>query len=109
MMRRGRISGGIHAVYPWFSPESGGLIRRTQDAQEQIDRCLCCPYPECIDCVACGGRHTGRPNGRPSRYDPEQLRQVLHLSDRQICTILCVSIRTLRNYKSKLKREDITV
>lgn len=99
----------ISAVKPWQSPDAGVKIERWgTDTQAQIDFCLeHCPYAdgECADCLASGkGKGSKKPAHRPSKYDPDELRELLRLkkTDKEICDHLGVTARTIRNYKKKL-------
>lgn len=99
----------ISSQKPWNSPGAGEKIERWgTDTQAQIDYCLeHCPYAD-SDCVDCLGERKGKeskkPAHRPSKYNPDELRELLRLkkTDKEICDHLGVTARTIRNYKKKL-------
>lgn len=99
----------ISATKPWNSPDAVDKTERWgTDAQAQIDFCLeHCPFAdgECVDCLGGGkGPEEKRPPHRPSKYNADELRELLRLkkTDKEICDRLGVTSRTVRNYKKKL-------
>lgn len=94
----------IHAVAPWNSEDAKAVkeeLVETYSTQEQIDYCLeHCPYARCVDCMS-GGKMESK--GRPSRYDPKILRELITLkrTNAEMCAVLGCSERSLRNYKRR--------
>lgn len=96
----------IHAVAPWESEDAKAAEERpieTHSTQEQIDYCVNhCPYARCVDCVG-SGRAKRETAGRPSRYDPKVLRELMTLkrTNAEMCAVMGCSERSLRNYKRR--------
>lgn len=43
----------ISARKPWQSADAGEPVKEiTEQEQKKIDKCLCCPFAECVDCLS---------------------------------------------------------
>lgn len=43
----------ISARKPWQSADAGEPVKAiTEQEQKKIDKCLCCPFAECVDCLS---------------------------------------------------------
>lgn len=76
---------------------------RCGDSQKDIEKCLYyCPYEECVNCLS-GGKQVQK--GRPSKYDPERLRELLtlRLTTSKMCAELGISKSSLYAHKKKLE------
>lgn len=85
------------AVLPWnsiFAEKTDEYTHITVAKQSEIERCLSCPYAQCVDCV-CKKESAGKV-GRP-HTDYEEIRRFAArgFSNLQISTILGVSERTV--------------
>lgn len=89
------IFGQGEAVRPWLT--GAEPIRRGPDTQAEIDRCLSCPYPECVNCLARTERRTEAGPGRPKKVSAPEIRSARDSGLRpiQIAAKLGVSKRTV--------------
>lgn len=91
----------IVAYKLYNSPYADIPYSRTIEPQEQIERCLNCPYEKCINCLGCceGGK-----KGRPDKCDLDELRELLKLKKTtpEICAKLGISRSTFFEHKRKL-------
>lgn len=89
------IFGGGEAVRPWLT--GAEPIRRGPDTQEEIDRCLACPYPECVNCIGRSDRGAADRPGRPRKVGSFEIRSAIldGLRPPQVAVKFGVSKRTV--------------
>lgn len=107
---------GVSGRYPWnAAPAAEAHVGRSvnRDTPEQIERCLHCPYPECVNCL----RNARSPNegmfdnpGRPHRFSDQTLTALLDegKSLREISAMLSVTVQAVRYRKRKLECKSKT-
>lgn len=72
------------------------------EPQENIEKCMNCPLPECVNCLA-GGKTTATKAGRPRTVSAERLQEMIALgiSAQEVCEALGISKSTFyRNIKA---------
>ena len=107
---------GVSGRYPWnAAPAAEAHVGRSvnRDTLEQIERCLHCPYPECVNCLS----NARSPNegmfdnpGRPHRFSDQTLVSLLEegKSLREISAMLSVTVQAVRYRKRKLECKSKT-
>lgn len=107
---------GVSGRYPWnAAPAAEAHVGRSvnRDTPEQIERCLHCPYPECVNCLS----NARSPNegmfdnpGRPHRFSDQTLVSLLEegKSLREISAMLSVTVQAVRYRKRKLESKSKT-
>ena len=106
---------GVSGRYPWnAAPPSSPPVRSSnRDTPEQIERCLHCPYPECVNCLS----NARSPKegmfdnpGRPHRFSDQTLVSLLEegKSLREISAMLSVTVQAVRYRKRKLECKSKT-
>lgn len=106
---------GISGRYPWNAAPPGSPPMRSsnRDTPEQIERCLNCPYPECVNCLSPRGTSReaefNKP-GRPNRFSDQTLTALLDegKSLREISAMLSVTVQAVRYRKRKLECKSKT-
>lgn len=107
---------GVSGRYPWnAAPSAEAHVGRSvnRDTPEQIERCLHCPYPECVNCLSTRGASCGaefdKP-GRPHRFSDQTLVSLLEegKSLREISAMLSVTVQAVRYRKRKLECKSKT-
>lgn len=106
MINSGLTEKIYHAVRPWMSLDAeSGIAILCHDSQEQINKCLCCEYEECINCL---GNRKQSTMGRPRVFIDEELFMEMVLQNapiKQMCDKFQCSPRTISRYKKQLKEE----
>lgn len=102
------ICGRGRAVLPWKAGTEP--IRRGPDTQAEIDRCLTCPYPECVNCLS--RTESGRADGTVGRPEKASSLEIYsawesNLSAGQIAAKLGVSKRTVYRKLSALRAAGV--
>lgn len=107
---------GVSGRYPWnAAPAAEAHVGRSvnRDTPEQIEHCLHCPYPECVNCLS----NARSPNegmfdnpGRPHRFSDQTLVSLLEdgKSLREISAMLSVTVQAVRYRKRKLECKSKT-
>lgn len=106
---------GVSGRYPWnAAPPSSPPVRSSnRDTPEQIERCLHCPYPECVNCLS-NARSSNKGMfdnpGRPNRFSDQTLASLLDegKSLREISAMLSVTVQAVRYRKRKLECKSKT-
>lgn len=99
------MEGYIAAVVPWKSLDAETEIKvTTHDKQEQINRCLSCPYMCCRNCLDAKNKEASMAAGEKQA---KLLDEFCHLisankNPMEICMILGISRATYFNYKKKI-------
>lgn len=78
------------------------MTKRELREQEEIQKCLNCQYPECVNCLSPDGRY-GKVAERHSRWEDTIKRCVAEgMSDRKIAVIIGVDHKTVGNLRRSL-------
>lgn len=106
----------IAGRYPWADASAAEAhVGRSvnPDTPEQIERCLNCTYPECVNCLSTRGASCeaefDKP-GRPHRFSDQTLVSLLDegKSLREISAMLSVTVQAVRYRKRKLECKSKT-
>ena len=102
-------------VLPWFSVDAAAdeiwIIAHLPVAERnEVERCMGCPYEQCMDCMGINAKQRITPYGsgcgRPG-CDIEKIRKMIEegKSNREICKELRCSQRTANRYRARFTTE----
>ena len=101
----------IQGTFPWFSVEAGAseLVITAHlpfPASRDVNRCMNCPYQECINCMS-GGRSDGQMRREKSGRPPCEAERIARMlaegrTNREIREAVGCCDRTVRRYKRKI-------
>ena len=101
------LKSAYNARRPWLSPDAMFEFVHTIDSQELIDKCCCCNYSECINCIAC--KSVANRSGRTRKVSGSLLEDFADMiynkvPQKNICEKLGISRSTYFNYKKEIMK-----
>ena len=100
----------MNGYLPWLSIEAEAdeivlIARLPMPKAEDVERCMNCPYDDCLNCMGSKGQRRKYVSaGRPPVCDIEKIRRLVNAgrTNREICEEVGCSKPTLARYKRKL-------
>lgn len=97
----------MNGCYPWFSVDAGAsevwlTVRFPVPDEDEVTRCMNCPYEDCRDCIN-GGAEKKAPH-RPLMYDEALIRRLVSSgkSNKEICNEVGCSRATAIRYRKRM-------